>query len=686
MTEISPALTARGIARAAGVSERLVYRLLAGKSGSGRKVKISGTKTRWWTLDDVPDRLRRRIAERAQSGGMTIPDYMQAGSVAAPAQRGTDQVTEELAELESVIDGMADVASPTVMEREAIWRQAVLGEEALLKAGKPAKRAKAAVLDMLQVRVPNLGANRRALAETLRTKRARWEEHEGAPDALVDRRGIANQARRKTYNPDDRDKILWEAAAKWNGKVAPAKRALMEAGELSDQFVKEEESRTGSKSDVRETLLAATALAPTLARIHQGPRAADKLIPSVDVDHSGTSSMHQWQADDLTGRIVTYRDNSEGWYDLFLGQLIIVISRRARRVMGYGFQWEDQPNSLVVRTAFIRCFDEFGIPDEVYIERGQVFEGSKLVTGGRKRRCSALPFSDTEIHQGLSQYGVSIHIARRARSKGHVEGVIRQLQDRMHGLRGFAGRKPDHSDVPDALRRQIRDVETRKEHPAKFFYSMEELEEEVAQICRHYNQEKQEGSTIGGMSPDEAFEQYYPHDNPPKRLDGRLRQLLSTHRVDVVRTGDDRGGGIVFRAPRIGQVRYFGKEIGGWIGRMVTAWFNPECPEYCTFSLEDDMRQIVTLPRHVPVKVTGIDDSGRKQLAAAQATLRPARTLYRTLAVKFKQEFRPNLVDGPTAALTERLEQAPKEHSARQAKERTRADARRRWRGIMLPL
>src|SRR5690606_9905887 len=108
-----------------------------------------------------------------------------------------------------------------------------------------------------------------------------------------------------------------------------------------------------------------------------------------------------------------------------------------------------------------------------------------------------------------------------------VERVGGLLQDLMHGLRGYCGRD-ERRDCPQATKQAMDEVKARQvNHPGELFFSFEEWNTELARLIDQYNATSQDGQVLAGLSPDEAFEKNWPHNDPPSRIDANCWHLVA---------------------------------------------------------------------------------------------------------------------------------------------------------------
>ena len=593
-------------------------------------------------------------------------DERRAEKLGRPAARkGFD---ERFAELSAVVACFKDPAAATDAEEALLWSRACEVLNSLVDEGHRPRTIKPALLRYVWKHAPRLATSPNALRVAFDRRLDKYRVNDGRPEAQRDgrelKRGIPTA---EPFSQADLDKITWHAVANCGGRVSQAVREFVEEEQLDPQILGYFEGRTWGKSYVPDRLRkAVTPGVRMLAPYHQGPRAADKVVPPLDLIYDGIHSMDIVQADDFTWPVYFYVPDGRGWFRLTRGQCIPVIDFRSSCILGYALHPEEQYNSLVIRTAFTRCFDEHGLCKTLYLERG-LWKRSKLIVGrypsvAELFHSADSPLSGAEVELGLRQFGIEFIHARRARSK-FVERVGGLLQDLMERERGYCGRD-ERKDRPEILTPQMRAVESRKVHPSTHFYSFEEWDARLFEIFRRYNAKRQEGKRLRlvapdghrqGQSPDEAFDRHRNPEDPPTKFDPSCRYLLAHHRIDGLEVKQEFGIRFAMRGE---TYRFCDEQTGARIGQRVTAWFNPEAPEWCTFT-DVNRRNAFTVARLPKVNAARTDETFKAATAAVQAHARPARTAYRSLKAKSAkpaQQFRRGVPDRAYLELGQHIE------------------------------
>jgi hypothetical protein len=282
------------------------------------------------------------------------------------------------------------------------------------------------------------------------------------------------------------------------------------------------------------------------------------------------------------------------------------------------------------------------LPGVWYFERG-IWKIAKLVKGETPTGWNdGLSWPEAKV--GWENVGVRFVHATRARSKP-VERLGGLLQSLMEGVRGYCGRD-ERRDCPATTKRAMDEVQARRvNHPGELFLSFDEWHTELAGIIDRYNAESQDGETLRGSSPDEAFEAHWPHDNPPARMDANCWHLVAhcVKRVRVTTNGISFRVGsrkFVYRNERTGQDR----------GKEVLAWFDPECPEsLCVTDLNRRNPYLVERSQKVDFLAEPGDPVFERELSNIAAHSAYPKARFQVLKAKFEPTFRRNLVDVETA-------------------------------------
>jgi hypothetical protein len=359
--------------------------------------------------------------------------------------------------------------------------------------------------------------------------------------------------------------------------------------------------------------------------MYQGKRAFDSIKGHVTRSYEGIHSLQCISGDDFTMNTYFYVPDGNGWFDLTRGQVILFIDFRSLRILGWALEPRKSYSSLTIRSLCTHVFGEFGLPEVLYFERG-IWKNASLIKG------KAAPFGFAEISQGLREFGIDFKHAIRPRTKV-VERIGGLFQDIAEAEPGYCGRD-ERRDAPESLRPQMAEVEARKTHPSKYFYSYDEWNERIGQLVNQYNGETQQGHILAGMSPEQAFEAHKNEENPPMQFAAGLRYLLA-HDKRLARVTLN---GVTIQVGKT-KFNYRGREIAHLVNREVLAWFDPESPESIVVTNPDRTNPICVARSENPNALESLiePDSGTlsRELARVEHQASHMKTRFNVVKAKF---------------------------------------------------
>lgn len=565
---------------------------------------------------------------------------------AAPARVVSEAIAAQFGDIESYIQACGNPARPSKTEQRAIWLLALERYASLVGSGMPGKRAARRVRSFLFAQAPFLAASRQALLMAFNRRREELERCGGDATALRD--GREENGQRFDLPDDDRDRLIHRAVFYYRGDVAPAWRDLLANG-FSEAVRQRYTGKAASKSHVPASVMdSVSSEVGILTVMHQGPRAFDAIKGHVDRSYDLIASLKCMSADDFTMPVYYYVPDGKGWFFLTRGQILIFTDFRTLRILGWSMQPDRNYSSLTIRSLCTHVFAEHGVPSVLQFERG-IWERSKLIKGR-----DPAPFEFTEVVQGLREFGIRFIHSIRARSKT-VERVGGLVQDLMEAEPGYSGRI-ERVDAPESLRKQMAEVEARKSHPSRYFYSYEEWSRRFGEIVSQYNAAPQGGKILCGMSPDEALVKLADADDPPMQFSAGLRYLLAHDKQPRKVTLN----GITFQVGKQ-KFNYRGPEIAHLVGKEVLAWFDPENPEaLCVTDMQ--RRNPICVARSLEVSALECvtdPDSGRlaQELRRVEGQASYMKARFTAVKSKFTMPRRRALTDARTLQLGEQIEQ-----------------------------
>jgi hypothetical protein len=546
--------------------------------------------------------------------------------------------------LAHTIRELADPQHPSASDIDLIWLRALrLFNE--LSASANVKKPKKRVLEFLWRNVPGIAATPGALRRNFDRKlESCLKDGFGASaiaDGRVERRGVAKV---DPIPEKDIETIVGYSLFICGGRSIQAINELRYVGErfgLAESTLQTLNRPHGSKSHVNRRIL--NLIVPRVRSLMPfvlGKQAIDDATPPLRRDYSGLRSMTVLTADDFTWPVYFYVQDAGGTYQLTRGQCLLFIDCRSLKILGFSLQPERNYNSLVIRSLDNKVCRAWGIPRVKLFERG-IWKNAKVVT-------NAAPVgwvsADAENNSsfGWEQLGLRIIHAKRARSKP-AERVGGLLQNFMERVPGYCGRN-ERKDCPEVTRKNILSVQSGRELPHGKFPSFEEWAVKLEGLIELYNSTKQEGYVLNGLSPDEAFEKFWPHEDPPSSFDGRFWPLYA-HYVSKRRVT---AFGISFRIGKE-QFSYCDEALAAhWVGQEVLAWFDPEAPEHLGVT---DLKKgnPIIVSRQRPVDFLAAIDPGsesageyRREVEKAEALVKRNRALFRILKKNFEPTFALN--------------------------------------------
>jgi hypothetical protein len=236
-----------------------------------------------------------------------------------------------------------------------------------------------------------------------------------------------------------------------------------------------------------------------------------------------------------------------------------------------------------------------------------------------------------------------------------VERVGGLVQDLMEAELGYCGRN-ERVDAPESLRKQMAEVEARRVHPSKYFYSYEDWQPRFGEIVDQYNAAPQQGKILGGLSPDRALSEFADQDDPPMLLTAGLRYLLAHDK----RAAKVTLNGITFQVGKQ-KFNYRGNEIAHLVGQDVLAWFDPENPEALVVTNMQRKNPIIVERSQQVSALECITDPDSGRLAqelkriAGQASHMKAR--FTAVKSKFTMPRRRTLADDSSIRLGQQIEE-----------------------------
>jgi len=605
-----------------------------------------------------------------------LPNRLKEKQKGLAAALVSEALAADFAELEDFISACSNPHAPNKTELAGVWTLAFDKLTSLVNAGESEKSAARRVRLFLFARASFLATSRDALLKQFNYKLQALQHACGDVKALRD--GREENGSDFKFPENDRDQLIHRAVFYYRGDIAPAWRDLLRKG-FSEDVIERYAGRAVKKSHVPASVM--DSVAPEveiLTVMYRGPRAFDAIKGYVTRSYDGIASLQCISGDDFTLNTYFYIPDGNDWFNLTRGQVILFIDFRSSRILGWALEPHKSYSSLTIRSLCTHVFGEFGVPEVLYFERG-IWKSATILKG------KVDPLGFTEISQGLREFGVQFKHAIRPRTKT-VERIGGMFQNIAEAEPGYCGRD-ERRDAPETLRPQMAEVEARKVHPSKYFYSLEQWNKRIGEIVKQYNSESQQGIILDGLSPDQGFEKFMDKDNPPMQFNAGMRYLLA-HDKRQVKIGTN--GATI----QIGKTKYNyrGKEISHLTGRDALAWFDPENPETIVVTDLDRTNPICVARSDNPNALESLIDPDAGTLGnelsriAGQASY--MKTRYNVLKAKFPLPQRQLLADAQAVQLGEEIaaqKAGVTEKVAHRERQHVRAQKLARNTGIVVP-
>ena len=595
-----------------------------------------------------------RILERTLRRAGVEEDYSQPelylddGVTEAACQLPPAQWNEEsLQPLQHIIESWSDLHRPTLREKNYLWTYIIETFDRAQQQGVARKTARAVLLDFLGTYAPALARSPASLDRALRRKHAHYVA-KGKPALVAHdlRREKSGWRRAPTLRDDDAQALLARAVER-GGRLAQAWRELRRENKLSPELLAYYANNPQSKSYVpRKISTALRSKIEMLSDIHHGPKRAR--LHGAYIERQPDFFAGEWmQGDDLTAPIYFWEEDQNGVVRVVRSQVLAMIDVRSLYVLGFVLTGTPAYSAFHVRNLISRVHDVYGLP-----RRGFYFENGSWRARILKGSEEAAEWDNTE--NGLRGLGIEFRHARLARGKV-IERVFGMVQNLMDGLPGYCGRDERH-DHFERMEKNKREIERGLADPRAHFMHRDEWAQRLEQIFNAYNDDRQGGKYLQGISPREGYEKYFA-EGGALRLPPGMRHLVSCYRQRVLAGRN----GITFRFGKQ-SYSYRNEATGARRGETVLAWFDPEKPEVLTVT---DLRSEngFCVPRAAPVSAMDVTP---KELAEALALNAQhdsfSKALYRMISPRFSasfhtRQFQSIAVDRRTAVTHVELQQ-----------------------------
>jgi hypothetical protein len=595
---------------------------------------------RWWY--DLFNRTLERAGTEADFSRLDL--YLDEHPARGVVPQRPEVKEDGLFELRLALNQLRDPGALSEDLQRHVLATAIERYDALIDVGEPPRTVKTEIFNLLISAGVKLAANRDALRKQFDRAYQRWVAGGRNSVALKDGRKTAAKGRRQPIPQEDQDIIMAITVMECGGRLSQGWRRCLERGALSEQFLGRFLTNPASKSHVPNVVRRVIGpRIPMLMEQHHGERGARDNGAYVNRYWENVPSLAWYCADDATLGIYFHVPDDKGWFTLMRGQFLVVIDTRSTCILGYALMPERSYNARVIRTLITRVCDQHGLPRRGFLFERGIWESSRILKGATG---NDVPLEWQEVERGLTEFGLVFKHAIRARSKP-VERVIGALQNLADGEPGYAGRDEMKAGFESFKRLKLQ-VDSRKLDPRGKFYSQEQWDQRLGQLCQKYNAERQQGKMTMGLSPEEALQRFQDPSDKGVRFDERCRYLFANYRrpVRVTANGITLFKDFNYRNERTGQLR----------GQTVIAWFDPEAPEVLTVT-DMNRENPFCVERSAPVPaLDASDEIMAQEMRRVENHLAYSKTTYRVIKAKYQQEFRPNLVSQEVVELGRQIE------------------------------
>lgn len=438
----------------------------------------------------------------------------------------------ECFDLMSAIQGCSNPLAPNNDEWGLIQRRACEQFDALMLSGCTSKQAMRRLGKTLRDLPPFVHDTPNAINCTLRRWLAKWREHGGAPEAVIDGR-VNNSGNHENYQfpVSDYELIVGTAVWRHDGDVAAAWRELWHGAKLSPATMKHFGQWTRSrKSEVPKAVMQAVRFdVDFLRRARLGARGYNSVRATINVSDCPLPPMLVVSADDLTPDCYYGIEIAPGRDRMVRGQILLFIDVGTLRIIGWVICPAPNYNAVMILGGMTRIFRDIAVPAGVAFEKG-IWERANVVKGRGK---SEPVISQTAREGRFERLGIKFTHACSPQGKARMERTIKAMQERLRAEPGWCG-NDEKTTCPEETRRLI-DRVNRGELRARDagFHDRESFEARWRELCALHNAGPQEGKILKGLSPDEAFEQFFDPEYLPTKFTPELEHLLTEHEQEV---------------------------------------------------------------------------------------------------------------------------------------------------------
>ncbi len=550
------------------------------------------------------------------------------------------QMHDAFADARSAIGMVADINKPTAKEKQIIWTYVLSAAEELTAGGMGEKDANKAALKFLNNEALFIAKSADALRAAFYRKAKAWKKSGGKPSAIKDRRGERSGNHKPVPLSEADELLILGFTSQAGGRLSQGWREARRSGLLSPELMArysldERENKSYVPNAIRAALQHKVRMVDDH---HHGPHRAKMNGAFLERDPNAIRPGDWFQGDDTT--LPIYIHNEKDPRKPTRGQFLMMVDVRTGFILSYVQIADKAYNGRDVRNLITATHDRWGLPRKgFYFENG--IWRAKTVKGG-------IAWADTEAGL-ITELNLRFQHAREARAK-IVERMFGHLQNYTERIQGYVGRDERH-DCYERIQKQMQAVRGGKVPGVEVLLTQEELCRALDWAIDQVNNDPQNGKYCPGLTPEEAYAQYFDYNDRLVRLGRTTRYLLadSVHKVKVGRNGIS----IVRGKDRF---TYKNEMTGRLKGREVLAWFSPENPDILSVT-DLNKKNPFTVERAQSVPLMDADPDLLDQENSRNAEHNAyGKRLYKAVKQRFPDElrermFRPTYVDEQTAEL-----------------------------------
>jgi putative transposase len=242
---------------------------------------------------------------------------------------------------------------------------------------------------------------------------------------------------------------------------------------------------------------------------------------------------------------------------VFRARLCAFEDMRSRAIVGWSLQ--ETANSVGVIRALKMTFNDYGLPEKIYVDNGKEFKNYLLCGDQWKAQKTKIDPELLDLDVGiLAECGIKVIFCQAYNAKAKpIERFFRTFHEQFdkfeHTYMGS-----NFADRPDESKLFRSNVEDMKKVDISLIPAFEEVEKRIGRFISWYNEKwNHSGQGMDGRTPMEVFKEYSPIR---REIPSRIKKYLFTMRY--IRTVQRCG-------VKLDEIFYQHKDFVGYNGRKV---------------------------------------------------------------------------------------------------------------------